>query len=103
MFKVLTLIASGICALTAVTTALRALGRSREHTGFGRKELRKILFLYMTVTGIWFVLSLVFVSPIVVRAWRGVQYGEMFLLMAPFGILFLLLCALWMHILSSGG
>jgi hypothetical protein len=101
MFKILASIASGICALTAVTTAFRALGRSREHTGLGRKELGRMLFLYMAVTGIWFILSLVFVSPIVVQTWRSAKYMETFVWLAPFAILLLLLCLLWRHILLS--
>jgi hypothetical protein len=78
-------IASIISALTAITTSLRALGKSREYTRYepesmiktgtritdintGKPEIwRKNRFLYLFVTIIWFILSLVFALPALMK------------------------------------
>jgi hypothetical protein len=85
MLENISLIASIICGLTAITTSLRAVGTAREYsrndaainlkTGCRIGNLasdpppkqRSSLKLHLIVTVIWFILSVIFMAPIAMQ------------------------------------
>lgn len=100
MLKNISLIASVISALTAVTTSLRALGRSREEDfPAGPAALRlKALMLHILVTVIWFGLSIIFAVPLIME--RLVN-ALLLPLIAPFILVIIICCLIWWKALSS--
>ncbi|NOZ69589.1 MAG: hypothetical protein GXP46_10210 [Deferribacteres bacterium] len=98
------LIASAVSAVTAVTTSLRALGKSRENA---RDALRAGaqtsgkhgIPLYLAVTIVWLALSVVFAAPVLVEKWSGGVDMRFFLGLLPFVLLGVLLCIIWWKIL----
>ena len=100
MLKNISLIASVISALTAITTSLRALGRSREEDfPAGPAALRlKVLMLHLLVTVIWFGLSIIFAVPLI----RGrLANASLLPLTAPFTIVIIICSLIWWKALSS--
>ena len=61
-------IASVISGLTALTTSLRAVGKSRESSGLSADKVRKIIFPYRMVSVVWFVLAIIFAFPSLSKA-----------------------------------
>ena len=114
MLENIALIASVISALTAVTTSLRAVGKSREYaryemlskiksgcrTGTGQplKKGRGLL-IHFIVTVIWFVLSIVFVIPFIIHGLQSNKGTWLFPRILPFLLLLILLCFIWRKIL----
>jgi lysylphosphatidylglycerol synthetase-like protein (DUF2156 family) len=90
MLKNIALIASIISALTAVTTSLRALGRSR----IGN------LSTYLIVTIIWYGLSILFVLPLLIQK---LQKKDEWLIpwILPYVILGIILWFIWQKITHS--
>jgi hypothetical protein len=101
MLKTIALIASGVSALTAVTTSLRALGKSREYADRDNKMLRRALFLYGMVTAIWFALSIIFALPLLVRDADGISALGIALRLVPFLSLFFILLCIWLRVVST--
>ncbi|GBD95306.1 hypothetical protein BMS3Abin06_00171 [bacterium BMS3Abin06] len=117
MLENIALIASAISALTAVTTSLRAVGKSREYarcetlskiktgcrTGSCKtgQPLKKGggLLLHFIVTVIWFVLSIVFVIPLIIHGLQSNKDTWLFFRILPFLLLVILLCFIWRKIL----
>ncbi len=62
-------IASIISALTAVTTSLRALGKSREYSHLEPQAFRRHFSVFRLSVVIWYVLSVVFAVPSLSRSW----------------------------------
>ncbi len=87
MLENIALIASLICALTALTTSFRAVGVSREYSknelrakiktscrmgdtdGAPPVSQRSSLRLHLSVTLIWYVLSVIFILPAALQKW----------------------------------
>lgn len=113
MLEKIAFIASVICALTAVTTSLRALGKSREQSRYETvfklmtssrvfgypahktETTRKNLFLHLAVTIIWFILSLVFSAPLLIRRWAHEKDIMVFLWVLLFVFLGIILWFIW--------
>ncbi len=103
------LIASAVSALTALTTSLRALGKSRENArdammaGGGAASRtsgnKHGIGLYLSVTVIWLALSVVFAAPVLAESWTGVMDMRFFLRLLPFVLIVTLLCIIWWKIL----
>jgi hypothetical protein len=92
MLKNIVLIASIISALTAVTTSLRALGKSRENSrielearmksgcrvgnykGMGIKTKINSLLIHSISTFIWLTLSIIFFFPTLIHKWSHREY-----------------------------
>ena len=99
MLKNISLIASVISALTAITTSFRALGRSREddfptHTAATRL---KGLLLHLFVTFVWFVLSIIFAVPLI----KEHLSTSLLPLTALFALVMIICCLIWWKALSS--
>jgi len=113
----ISLIASAISAVTAITTSLRALGKSRENEG---REIRsKIstgcrvgdlqrakktvqtnsLLIHLISTIIWFVLSAIFATPLFIRKWAAGPDTGPILLAAPFLLLAAVIILVWRNVL----
>ncbi|HDH05606.1 MAG TPA: hypothetical protein ENH01_07830 [Nitrospirae bacterium] len=119
MLESIALIASVISALTAVTTSLRAVGKSREYARY--EALSKIktgcrtgnckagrppekggsLRLHFIVTVIWFVLSIVFVIPLIIHGLQSNKGIWLFFRILPFLLLAILLWFIWRKIILS--
>jgi hypothetical protein len=117
MLEKIAVIASVICALTAVTTSLRALGKSREqsryetvsklvtssrvygYTAHRPETTRKNLFLHLAVTIIWFILSLVFSAPLLIQRWAREKDIMVFLWVLLFVCLGIILWFIWRRVL----
>lgn len=100
MLKTIALIASGVSALTAVTTSIRALGKSREYTDREDTKLRRALLLYGVVTVIWFALSIIFALPLLIRDITGISAAGIFYRALPFLSLFIILLGIWVRVMS---
>jgi Mn2+/Fe2+ NRAMP family transporter len=93
MIKTIAQIASVVSALAAVTTSLRALGKSREYFQQGHHVVHKKLSSYLAVTIVWFILSIIFIIPTLIHRWAN----ERNILLFPWVFLFLLLSlVLWL-------
>ena len=117
MLKNIALIASFISAVTAVTTSLRALGKSRENlrdeivskikTGSRTGNLKTLhpssekdsLLIYLIVTAIWFILSVIFSLPLYVGRWENGIDVRFFLWTLPFVALIIVLCLIWRKVM----
>jgi len=100
MLETISLIASIISALTSVTTSLRALGKSREYSRLRHSEFHSMFLLYLAVTVIWFIISIIFVSPILYKGWVSSSYAGLYTGVLSFLFLFLVLWLIWKRILS---
>jgi hypothetical protein len=100
MIENIALIASGISALTALTTSLRALGRKRENSRDGTGQLRRTLRFYLMVTVIWVFLSIVFVTPVLYTKWMHEQHAGFFLMVSPFFVFIVFLVVFWKRVLN---
>ncbi|HDZ62698.1 MAG TPA: hypothetical protein ENH40_06100 [Nitrospirae bacterium] len=89
------LIASFICALSAVTISLRALGKSREYLGGELQKLRRDLSIFRTSTIIWYVLSFLFVVPVLAERWAAQVYAGLVFWAVFFLVLLLVLWGIW--------
>ncbi len=116
MVKTILLITSIISAVTAVSTSLRALGKSREYSRYEIEALKssarlsnveinhlplpkKQLSLYRVITIMWFVLSIVFAAPLIVLRWKGQKdIGVLLLGLLPFLLLGIVLRLIWRRI-----
>lgn len=117
MLEKLALIASVISGLTAVTTSLRAMGKSRETF---REEMRAriasgsrtgscktiktqagqhSLLMYSVVTLIWLALSVIFCLPLLIGKWEGATNVQLLLWISPFALLGAILIAIWWKVL----
>jgi hypothetical protein len=96
------LIASGISALAVISTSLRALGKSRERSGLGRRELKRMLAMYLGVSLIWLFLSIIFISPVVIKRLRVGEYLVPSFCFLALLFLFFILSLIWKRIFSSG-
>ena len=102
MLKNISLIASVISALTAITTSLRALGRSRE-TDFPSSptSLRlKDLMIHILVTIVWFGLSMIFAVPLIKERLSGGPDTSLLPLIVPFALVVIVCCLIWWKALS---
>ncbi len=115
MLENIAFIASVISAITAVTTALRAVGVSREYSRCERESSiksscragglnaamppsqRSSLRLHMFVTVIWYVLSIVFSLPLLIGRWRN--DSTLLAVTAAFILLAALLVFIWRNVL----
>jgi hypothetical protein len=103
MLKNISLIASVISALTAITTSFRALGRSREDdfpAGPVNRQL-KDLMIHILVTIIWFGLSIVFAIPLIKERLSSSPDTSLLPLIIPFSIVVIVCCLIWWKALSS--
>ena len=102
MLKNISLIASVISALTAITTSLRALGRSREEDfpsspiGLQLKDLR----IHILVTIIWLGLSIIFAVPLIKDRLSHSPETSLLPLIAPFTLVVFVCCLVWWKALS---
>ena len=118
MLENIALIASVISALTAVTTSLRAVGKSREdarydmaskikegcrtgNCGESRPLKGRGLLLYFITTMIWFVLSVIFIVPVVINSMQDNRDIRLFLWVLPFLALVILLGFIWRKIICK--
>jgi len=99
MFGKIAQIASVISAVTAVTTSLRAVGKSRENSGLAPDKVRKIILPYRIVTVIWFVLAVIFAAPSLFDSWAGGKFISLLLLLLFFLVLGGLLYLIWRRVL----
>ncbi|MBI5058059.1 MAG: hypothetical protein HZB61_15725 [Nitrospirae bacterium] len=113
------LIASVISALTAVTTSLRALGKSREYArdnsksdiqdscriaGCGKQETKSPgLWQHILVTAIWFVLSVVLALPSIIQRWQTHKGSALLLWVPPLLLLIVLLWYIWRKVFNTRG
>ena len=120
MLKNISLIASVICGLTALTTSLRALGKSREEDrrdiqtkiktscrvgNFNKRQestARGSLLIYLVVTIIWFLLSVVFISPYIYEFWIDNNTNAILLSLTPLLLLIIALMIIWQNIMRHG-
>ncbi|MEN8263158.1 MAG: hypothetical protein ABFR82_06815 [Nitrospirota bacterium] len=120
MLKNFALIASVISGITAITTSLRALGKSRENlrneavsrvnTGCRIGECKTAkpsagqgsLLIHVIVTVIWFTLAVACALPILHQQWEGVISIQLFLGILPFILLLIILCLIWWKIIQHG-
>ena len=120
MLKNIALIASGISALTAVTTSLRALGKSRENLRYETESSLKTgcrigsgktvqpatkqnsLLIHFIVTVIWLVLSIIFAFSSLDQIWENGLDIRMFLWVSPFIVLVITLLLIWRKVLYPG-
>ncbi len=117
MLENIALIASLISALTAITTSLRALGKSHENSRYELEYAAKAgcriadykanqstahqrsLLLYLVVTVIWFVLSVIFAAPFFIRNWSNRIDITLILSILPFLLLIIVLWLIWLKIM----
>ena len=103
MLKNISLIASVISALTAVTTSFRALGRSREDD-FPKSPtvLRlKALTLHLLVTVIWFGLSIIFIVPLIRERLATAPDTSFLPFISPLAIVVIICSLIWWKALSQ--
>jgi hypothetical protein len=116
VLKNISLIASVICGLTALTTSLRALGKSREDnrrdiqtniktscrvgnfSKRGENTARGSLLIYLVVTIVWFLLSVVFISPYIYGFWMDGKIAALILWLSPFLLLMIALMIIWQKV-----
>lgn len=120
MLEKLSLIASVISGLTAVTTSLRALGKSRETL---REEMKSriasgscigsgktikpsagqhSLLIYLAVTLIWLSLSVIFCVPVIIQKWESATVVQLLLWFSPFALLGAILIITWWKVMHPG-
>jgi len=114
MLNKIALIASAVCGITAITTSLRALGKSREkarhenetniRTGCRINDKHSLkplsgssMLLYFAVTIIWFILALVFAMPLI----KTDSMAGLLQWIIPFLSLTFLLVFIWWKILKQ--
>jgi len=119
MLEKISLIASIISGVTAVTSSLRAVGASRE---FLRNETvskvktscrvgayspsstvsqRSNLKLHIFVTAVWYFLSVIFALPYYSLYWTGEINTKLLLLASPFIILAFIILFIWTRVRST--
>jgi hypothetical protein len=119
MLEKISLIASIISGITAITSSLRAVGASRE---FSRNEAvskvktscrvgasspsltvsqRSNLKLHIFVTAVWYFLSVIFALPYYSLHWTGEIDAGILLLASPFIILAVIILVIWMIVRSK--
>jgi hypothetical protein len=108
MIETMAQIASIISAISAVTISLRALGKSREYSryelgGSQSNALRKRLSLYPKVTIIWFILSIAFAAPVLIRRWASEKDVFLFVWIPFFLLLSFILWFIWWKIMFHKG
>ena len=103
MLNNISLIASVISALTAITTSFRALGRSREEDfPAGPAGLRlKALMIHILVTIIWFGLSIIFVLPMIKERLSNIPDASFLPLILPFALVVIICALIWRKALFS--
>lgn len=119
MLNNLALAASIICALSAVSTSLRALGVSRDHarydldakikTGCRISEYKSAplapkrgsLRLHLFVTIVWYALSVIFALPLLIQGPSGRGDNGLLLWLLPFILLAAVLWFIWRAIKKS--
>ena len=102
MLTNISLIASVISALTAITTSFRALGRSREEDfPSGPDSLKlKDLMIHILVTIVWLGLSIVFAIPLIKERLSSSPDISLLPLIIPFAMVLLVCCLIWRKALS---
>ena len=106
MLKNISLIASVISALTAITTSFRALGKSREDSRSGINESSqakgrsKGLLLYLFVTFVWFGLSIIFAVPLIKERLSSSPNTSLLPIIVPFALVVIVCCLIWQKALS---
>ena len=103
MLKNISLIASVICAFTAITTSLRALGRSREED-FPTSQIGsrvKDLLLHLFVTFIWFGLSIIFIVPLIRERLSHGPDTSLLTPISPFALVVIICSLIWWKALSQ--
>jgi len=118
MLEKISLIASIISGITAITSSLRAVGASREFLRnktvsnvknscrVGTLPLssnvsqRSNLKLHIFVTAIWYFLSVIFVLPFYSQFWTGEIDARLLLLASPFIILMSIVLFIWARVRS---
>lgn len=94
-------IASIISALAAVTTSLRALGESREYFQQEPHVVRKTLLSYFAVTIVWFILSIIFIIPILIQRETDGKDVRLFIRVLLFMLLGFILWLIWRKIINK--
>ena len=119
MLENISLIASIISGITAITSSLRAVGASREFVRdaavskvknscrVGTSSLlspvsqRSNLKLHFFVTAVWYVLSVLFALPFYSRYWTGAIDATLLVLASPFIILLTIVLFIWTRVRNS--
>ena len=118
MLNKISFIASVISAVTAVTTSLRALGRSRENARYESESKirtgcrvgdyghqpppRGNLRLHLLVTIIWFVLSIIFALPLLSRSFSEEGISGLYTWILLFIIIAVVNILIWRKTLHPG-
>ena len=113
MLENISLIASIICGLTAITTSLRAVGTAREysrndtainlktgcrigsHASDTPPKQRSSLKLHLIVTVIWFILSLIFMAPVAMQKFSNGDTTWSSLIILSYLLLFIIVVLIW--------
>jgi hypothetical protein len=112
MLENISLIASIISALAALTTSLRAVGKSREFSRYGIETVkpvchasnyygkqpasaRKKLSQFFLVTVIWYALSIIFAVPFYIKRWPDKIDVRLTLWFLPFLLLSIVIWIIW--------
>ncbi len=115
MLENIALIASIISALTALTTSLRAVGKSREFSRYEMKTVKPVcrasnyygkqpaseqkkLSQFILVTVIWYALSIIFAIPFYVKRWPDKIDIRLTLWFLPFLLLSIVIWIIWRKI-----
>lgn len=119
MLEKISLIASIISGITAITSSLRAVGASRE---FSRNEAvskvqtscrvkttcmsstvsqRSNLKLHIFVTAVWYFLSVVFALPYYSLYWTGEVDVGLLILASPFIVLAVIILVIWTRVRTT--
>jgi len=92
------LIASSLSAFAAVTTSLRALGKSREYSRYEQNMLKSVLLMYRVTTVKWFFLSFFFISPFLIKKWMAGEGVWFFIWLLAYIVLSPLLWFIWSRV-----
>ena len=119
MLEKISLIASIISGITAITSSLRAVGASREFTQnesvskvknscrVGSSSIlspvsqRSNLKLHFFVTSVWYFLSVLFALPFYSQYWTGAFDTTLLVLAAPFIIILTIVLFIWKRVRST--
>ncbi len=118
MLEKISLIASIISGIAAITSSLRAVGVSREFTrnesvstiktscrvgnaSPSSASQRSNLKLHFFVTVVWYVLSVIFALPYYAQYWTGTVETGILLLVSPFIILTVIIMFIWTRVRST--